>query len=115
MLRSRPHHGFGRALAWFGLFWALDGLAQAYVRAGLSPDEAWPGMTFALWFLLRFTSLLPVVTAVLLMLFPTGRFLPGRWGTVSRVSLLLMLLVCTATIVAPVIPGGAPQVPPVST
>ena len=112
VLRSRPHHGFGRALAWFGLFWALDGLAQAYVRAGLSPDEAWPGMTFALWFLLRFTSLLPVVTAVLLMLFPTGRFLPGRWGTVSRVSLLLMLLVCTATIVSPVIPGGAPQVPP---
>ncbi len=111
VLRHRPGHGFGWALGWFGLFWALDGLAQAYARAGLSPDEAWPGMTFALWFLLRFTALLPVVTAVLLMLFPTGRFLPGRWGTASRASLVVMLLVWLAIVVAPTTPATGFTVP----
>ncbi|MFD1946792.1 sensor histidine kinase [Nocardioides aestuarii] len=111
VLRNRPGHGFGWALAGFGLFWALDGLAQAYVRVGLSPDEAWPGMTFALWFLLRAGSLLPVVTAVLLLLFPTGRFLPGRWGVASRAGLGAMLLVCLALVVSPTLPGGAPPVP----
>ncbi len=112
VLRHRPGHGFGWALAGFGLFWALDGLAQAYVRAGLSTTEAWPGMTFALWFLLRAGALLPVVTAVLLLLFPTGHFLPGRWGTASRIGLGAMLLVCLALLVSPTLPGGAPQVPP---
>ena len=103
------HHGFGWALAWLGLFWALDGLAQSYVRAGLSSDEAWPGMTFALWFLLRFTSFLPVTIAVLLLIFPTGRFLPGRWGLAGRLSLGLMTAMCLLLIVAP--SWGFPDVP----
>lgn len=95
------HHGFGWALAWLSLFWALDGLAQSYVRVGLSEDEAWPGMTFALWFLMRFTSFLPVAIAVLLLIFPTGRFLPGRWGLAGKVSLAVMTAVCLLVIVAP--------------
>ena len=37
-------------------------------------------MTFALWFLKRFTAFLPVAIAVLLLIFPTGRFLPGPLG-----------------------------------
>ena len=52
ILRRDAHHGFGWAMAWLGLFWALDGLSQSYVRVGLSEDQAFPGMTFALWFLL---------------------------------------------------------------
>ena len=80
ILRRDPHHRFGWAMAWLGLFWALDGLAQSYVRVGLSEDRAFPGMSLALWFLLRFTAFLPVAIAVLLLIFPTGRFLPGRWG-----------------------------------
>jgi signal transduction histidine kinase len=101
ILRRDAHHGFGWAMAWLGLFWALDGLSQSYVRVGLSEEQAFPGMTFALWFLLRFTSFLPVAIAVLLLIFPTGRFLPGRWGTAGRVSLAVMCLTCLAVIVAP--------------
>ncbi|QBR93088.1 histidine kinase [Nocardioides euryhalodurans] len=101
VLHHDPRHGFGWALSWLGLFWALDGLAQAYVRVGLSADEAWPGMTFALWFLLRFTSFLPVTIAALLLIFPTGRFLPGRWGLAGKVSLALLCGICVLVIVAP--------------
>lgn len=74
---------FGWLLAFSGLFWSLDGLSQSYVQAGLTATTAWPGMTFALWFLLRFTSYLTSVTAVMLLVFPTGRFLPGRWVPAS--------------------------------
>ena len=84
LLLRNPRQGFGWALAGFGLFWVLDGLAQSYVHAGLTADDAWPGMTFALWFLNRFGAFLLVPIAVLLLIFPTGRFLPGRWGTAGK-------------------------------
>ncbi len=71
---------FGWALAWLGVFWVLDALAQSYVRYGVRPDDALPGINAALWFLDRFGAFLPVTVAVLLMIFPTGRFLEGRWG-----------------------------------
>ena len=111
ILRRDPHQRFGWAMAWLGLFWALDGLAQAYVRVGLSDDRAFPAMTFALWFLLRFTSFLPVSIAVLLLIFPNGRFLPGRWGTAGKVSLAVMCLACLAVIVAPSDGRSEVQVP----
>jgi len=101
ILLRDPRHTFGWAMAWLGLFWALDGLSQSYVRVGLSADQALPGMTFALWFLLRFTSFLPVAIAALLLIFPDGRFLPGRWGTAGKASLAVMCLACVAVIVAP--------------
>ncbi|MET1059297.1 MAG: GAF domain-containing sensor histidine kinase [Nocardioides sp.] len=109
ILRRDPRQRFGWAMAWLGLFWALDGLSQSYVRVGLSDDRALPAMTFALWFLLRFTSFLPVSIAVLLLIFPNGRFLPGRWGTAGKVSLGVMCLACLAIIVAP--SDGRSEVP----
>lgn len=92
---------FGWLLALSGLFWALDGLAQSYVQAGLGATSAWPGMTFALWFLLRFTSYLTSVTAVTLLVFPTGRFLPGRWTPASWCAVAAMALSGVAFIVVP--------------
>ncbi|MBM7519077.1 sensor histidine kinase [Nocardioides nitrophenolicus] len=92
---------FGWLLAFSGLFWALDGLSQSYVRAGLTDTSAWPGMTFALWFLLRFTSYLTSVTAVVLLVFPTGRFLPGRWRPASWCAVGAMALSGVAFMVMP--------------
>ncbi|GAA4076596.1 histidine kinase [Nocardioides kongjuensis] len=92
---------FGWLLAFSGLFWALDGLSQSYVQAGLGASSAWPGMTFALWFLLRFTSYLTSVTAVVLLVFPTGRFLPGRWTPASWTAVAAMALSGVAFIVVP--------------
>lgn len=100
LVRDRTQ-GFGWALGWFGLFWALDGLAQAYVRLGLDTDRPLPAMTFAVWFLLRFTALLPVTVAVLLLLFPTGRLPEGRWGTAGAASLGVMALGALVFVVAP--------------
>ena len=100
LVRDR-HQGLGWALAWFGIFWSLDGIAESYVRLGLDTDHPLPGMTFAVWFLLRFTALLPTTIAVILLLFPTGRFLSGRWGTAGRASLVVMVVAALTYVVMP--------------
>jgi signal transduction histidine kinase len=92
---------FGWVLAWFGLFWVLDGLSQAYVRYAVRDEVALAGSTLAAWFLNRFGAFLPATVAVLLLIFPTGRFLAGRWGGVGRVVLGAMLLAALAVIVSP--------------
>ena len=112
VLTRLPRHGFGLALAMLALFWTLDGLSQAYVRVGLSAEDAWPGMTFALWFLLRFTAFLPVAVAILLLVFPTGRFLPGAWGLAGRLSLGVLGLTYLAVLVGPAVGAEGVSVPP---
>ncbi|WP_205471535.1 sensor histidine kinase [Nocardioides sp. SYSU D00038] len=94
---------FGWLLGALGLFWVLDGLAQAYVRFGIRPDEVLPGMTWVFWFLVRFGGFLPVSIAALLLVFPTGRFLPGWWGRLGRVAIGFMV---TTVLVSLVMPSG---------
>ena len=101
VLLREPRQGFGWALAWLGLFWVSDGLAQSYVRVGLSAEDLWPALTFVTWFLNRFTGYLTVPIAVLLLLFPNGRLLPGRWGVAGRVSIAVMVVAVLLIIVAP--------------
>lgn len=100
LLRDRKQL-FGWVLAASGLFWSLDGFAQSYIHAGLTEDGAWPATTFALWFLNRFGAYLTSVTAALLLVFPTGRFLPGRWTPASWVAVVGLFLSGLAVIVAP--------------
>ena len=101
VLLRLPRSGAGWALAGLAGFWALDGLAQSYLRAGVGEDAAWPGSTAAHWVLARAGSALPVVIAVLLLVFPTGRLLPGAWGLAGRVSLAVMGLGVLTFLVVP--------------
>ena len=101
VLARNVRQGVGWGLAWLGLFWATDGLAQAYVRYGITAHDALPGMNFALWNLNRLGSFLPMVGALLLMLFPTGRFLSGAWRVASWVCILTMAATNLTLILAP--------------
>ena len=92
---------FGWLLGGLGLFWVVDGLCQAYIRFGVRGDEILPGMDPAWWFLMRFGGFLPVSIAALLLIFPTGRFLSGRWGLAGRISLLVMVVGISITLVLP--------------
>jgi len=96
---ARP--SFGWALAWIGLFWGLDGLAQSYIRAGVRVHEAWPGVNAALWFFNRFGAFLPLTIAILLLIFPTGRFLPGRWGRAGQLATVSMVIAAALVVIAP--------------
>lgn len=92
---------FGWALGWLALFWGVDGLAQSYVRYGIRDDEAMAGINAALWVLNRLGALLPLTIAVLLFIFPTGRFLAGRWGRAGQASVAMMLGAALFIIIAP--------------
>jgi signal transduction histidine kinase len=107
-----PRQGFGWGLAWLGLFWATDGLAQAYARYGISATHALPGMDFALWNLNRVGSFLPLAGSLILFTFPTGRFLPGRWRVASWVAVTAMALANLALLVAPAHDVPAVDLPP---
>jgi signal transduction histidine kinase len=87
VLWRRPRHAVGRVLAVFGLFWLLVGFCDAYDGWALqdAPPAA-PGAQLALWFSGRFGSFLLVGVPLLLLVYPTGRFLEGAWGVVSRLS-----------------------------
>ena len=89
----------GWTMSGFGLFWALDGLAEAYVAYGVGTDGVRPGTSEALWFLERFGAFLPVGIVLLLLIYPTGRFLEGRWRVASWVSLALALAAATVFLV----------------
>ncbi|HCB07383.1 MAG TPA: histidine kinase [Nocardioides bacterium] len=92
---------FGWGLGWIALFWGTDGLAQSYVRFAVRADEALPGVNLALWMLNRFGAFLPLTVAALLLIFPTGRFLEGRWGAAGRVAVGGMSLSALLVVVAP--------------
>ncbi len=101
VLLNERRHAFGWALGWLALFWGIDGLSQSYVRFGIRADEGLAGVNAALWVLNRLGALLPLTVAVLLLIFPTGRFLAGGWGRAGRVAALLMLVAATLVILAP--------------
>lgn len=90
----------GWLLAGFGLFWALDALSQSWVRYAVR-DVLLPGAEPALWFVDRLGAFLPLGMPLLFLLYPTGRFLPGRWGTAGRVSVGLMCSYSALFLLAP--------------
>ena len=101
VLRHGTSRGIGWALGAVALLWGLDGLSQSYVRWGVRADRVAPAADAALWVLNRFGAFLPATIAVLLMIFPTGRFLAGGWGRTSRVTLVLMTLAALVVVIAP--------------
>ncbi|MEP9361966.1 sensor histidine kinase [Nocardioides sp. CN2-186] len=106
VLRHPGHLVIGWTLGGVGVFWALDGLSEAYARLGMVTDHALPGMTFTLWFLARFTALLPATIVVLPLLFPEGRFLRGAWGVASWVCMIVMTAAALAYTVTPYLDRG---------
>ena len=105
------HHRFGWALAAIGWFWGLTGLAEAWVRLAVVTDEALPGTTLAAWLFYRGGSFLPATVALLALLFPTGRFLPGAWGVAGRVALGVMVLNTALFVLVPDVGSGEIRLP----
>jgi signal transduction histidine kinase len=101
VVRADPRQRFGWALLPVAAVWALDGLSQAYVRFAVRPDDAFAGANLALWFLNRFGAVLPLGIAALLLIFPTGRFLPGWLGRVGAASLAGMVAGVLVVILSP--------------
>jgi len=112
ILRTPGHRVIGLAMGGAGLFWAADGVAESWVRLGLVTEDALPGMTFAVWFLFRFTALLTATVVLLPLIFPDGRFLPGAWGAASWACMGVMVLAALSYVVVPYADRAAPDAQP---
>jgi signal transduction histidine kinase len=96
----------------FGLFWALDAFAEAYVGWGVRADGIAVGANQALWFLDRAGAFLPIGIFLLGLLYPTGRFIEGRWRIASWVSIILAMSASTLFLVGEPYPLDHPEVLP---
>ena len=112
ILRRDRQQGFGWGLIGAGFFWATDGLSQSYAEFGIRADHALPGVTLAVWSLMRLGSFLPLTVALQLYLFPTGRFLPGRWRVVGWVGVCAMVLSSLVVLVTPMTTPEGVHLPP---
>ena len=119
VLSRRPGHRVGYVLVGFGLLWAVDGLLEAWYAVGITapygtpPDDVLPGTGFAYWFVARAGAFLLMGLPLLLVLYPTGRLITGRWrilavGTVVASALLPVTLMLTP---ASVLELGMPAPP----
>ena len=95
ILASWAGHLVGVVLAGLGLLWAADGLMESWSAYSLAHGLV--GTDFAFWFVARLGAFLLLGLPLLLVLYPTGRLVVGRWrrvslGTVLAASALPVLL-----------------------
>ncbi|GAA5153952.1 hypothetical protein GCM10023340_36700 [Nocardioides marinquilinus] len=97
----------GLVVAVVGATWCLAGLVRAVVRsapvAGAPTDGGLGAVrTTLLWLVDATTGPLAVGLGVLLLVFPTGSLLAGRWGRVGRVSVAVAAVPLVLLVLAPV-------------
>jgi two-component system NarL family sensor kinase len=103
VLLARPRDVVGRLLGLVAVVWTLDGAFYGWVPYSLARDL--PGSDVAYWFVARLGAFLLTGLVALLLLYPTGRLLPGRRRIVAIVvaaastALPLMLLLAPDSVV----------------
>jgi signal transduction histidine kinase len=84
-----PRHAVAWVMAGTGLLWSLDGLAESYSALGMAHTPYLPLSGFAVWVVAQLGSFLLVGLPTVLVLYPTGRPMPGRWGRVAVVTIAM--------------------------
>lgn len=103
VLRSLPGHRVGLVLAGFGTLWCLDGFAESWTAYGYPAGR--PGTDLAYWVVARLGAALLLALPLVLVLYPDGRLVPGRWrwagllAVALAVPLPVMLLLASDEVV----------------
>lgn len=87
VLWRHPRHPIAWVIALTGLLWALDGLSESWAAYGMAQaghgGQSAPLTGLAVWMVAQVGAFLLVGLPLVLVLYPTGRLMPGRWGVVS--------------------------------
>ncbi|MCY4728706.1 sensor histidine kinase [Nocardioides sp. STR2] len=81
VLRERPGDAVGRVLGVVAVVWAVDGALSGWLAHGYAHGSV--GTDAAFWFVARFGAVLLSGLVAVLLLYPTGRLLAGRWHALS--------------------------------
>ena len=113
VLGTDPRHPIGWLLSGFGAWWALDGLASAWLAFATSAEPTLPGASVAFIVFQRLGAGLLLVLPLLLVLFPHGRLPEGRWrvvaaGALAATALLPVVLLTVPSDVAQEMSGDGP-------
>ncbi|GAA5113571.1 hypothetical protein GCM10023339_18140 [Alloalcanivorax gelatiniphagus] len=99
VLLARPRDTVGRLLGLVAVTWTLDGVFYGWIPFGLARDL--PGTDVSYWFVARVGAFLLSGLVALLLVYPTGRFLPGRWRTAATGVALASLALPAMLLLAP--------------
>lgn len=83
VLWRHPRHLVAWVVTVTGLLWAFDGLCESWSAYGMAQDPYAPLTGFAVWVVAQLGAFLLVGLPLVLVLYPTGRLMPGRWRAVS--------------------------------
>jgi signal transduction histidine kinase len=99
VLRERPGDRVGLVLGAVAVVWSVDGALSGWLAHGHAHDSV--GTDAAFWFVARFGAVLLSGLVALLLLYPTGRLLGGRWRPLSATVLVASFALPLMLVLAP--------------
>lgn len=99
VLRERPGDRVGLVLGAVAVVWSVDGTLSGWLAHGHAHDSV--GTDAAFWFVARFGAVLLSGLVALLLLYPTGRLLGGRWRPLSATVLVASFALPLMLVLAP--------------
>ena len=99
VLHARRGDIVGRLLGLVAVAWSLDGAFYGWVAFSIAHDL--PGTDLAYWFVARAGAFLLSGLVALLLVYPAGRLLPGRWRRAAVAVALASLALPVGLLLAP--------------
>lgn len=102
VLWRHPRHPVAWVVTLTGLLWAFDGLCESWAAYGMASTPPLPLTGFAVWVVAQLGAFLLVGLPLVLVLYPTGRLMGGRWRAVSIVVIAMACAMPVLLLFAPV-------------
>ena len=102
VLWRHPRHPVAWVITATGLLWSFDGLCESHAAWGMAHSPYLPLSGFAVWVVAQLGAFLMVGLPLVLVLYPTGRLMTGRWRVVSIVVVVMALAMPVLLLFAPV-------------
>lgn len=115
VLWRHPRHPVAWVIALTGLLWGVDGLGESYTSFGMAHTPYLPLSGLALWVVAQLGAFLLVGVPTVLVLYPTGRLVPGWWGRISALTIAMSCVLPLLLLFAPMSVIGSDDPLPMDT